>query len=744
MSWGETLIKFLEQRGLLLSPVDHSAVIALGDCPLRQLNMDGLVDEALAIKEICNELHIEYCDLQSEVVATRLNLKQFRGRINSRVCWKQRMVPIAEDSSSVTLVMANPFDMDSRKAIEFAVSKPVNVLIAEESRIISLLARYFPIDEIDEETLNDSTADKITIEGIQDHVERLDATDVHATPVVRLVNKILADAIRVGASDVHLEPSELYFAVRFRVDGMMQDIISLPKKVQANVTGRFKILANMDIAERRRPQDGRIRVSLDDRQIDMRVSTIPASSGEKVVLRVLQADYSSMNFDHLGLPTGIRERFQRDLHRKGKLLLVSGPTGAGKTTTLYVALNYLNDGTMNITTIEDPIEYKFEHINQVQVNNAANVGFASVLRSVLRQDPDVVMIGEIRDEDTLKVVLQAAQTGHLVISTVHTNDAPAAINRLLDLGAERFHIATTLAGVMAQRLVRGLCQNCAVQIPERALSRYTRYVDAYEVDVNRVKVGSGCEVCRFTGYKGRIAIYSYLQITDEVSQLIHEGASQDKIVAAARKGGFRQLDDEAIELLHSGRTTFEEIVSYLEIDKQKAVSEPIPLTIPVPQSHIPIQPTVSQPHELRIHLDTGQAIVPSQGSAPPSRALHRRKVLVIDDNKSVRKMLIALLKKEAVAVDEAANGIEGLERLYDELPDLIVCDIQMPEMNGVEFLERVKSDKQFRDIPVIMLTVDDGAENESALIRRGAHDFLSKRDSPLVMVSRIRRLLGEL
>jgi len=730
MTPNDALLKFLRTSGTLSVDVDPEVLKDAKELPIWFLTQKGYVKEVDVSEAFRKILGINSLNLDDPAVSAKLQVDRFAHKLAGKFVWRARLIPLFESGNEIVVAAANPLDHEAITAVGFALSKPVQVWLAPEVKILALLAKHFPQQNVQINSEEDQqTTDSVDI---MNETQDLDASGSEAAPIIKLANKIIADAVTLNASDIHLEPTENNLSVRFRIDGVLQDIITIPKQIKRNLTMRFKVVAGMDISERRRPQDGRIRVTIGGKRADMRVSSIPVAAGEKLVLRLMRADYGSLSFEDLSMPSELRKKLETTLRRQGKMVLVCGPTGSGKTTTLYVALNYLSDRTTNITTIEDPIEYKFEHINQIQVNNAANIGFASILRAILRQDPDIIMIGEIRDSETLKIVVQAAQTGHLVLSTVHTNDATSAVARLLDLGAEPFNLSTALAGVLAQRLTRKTCEKCKAPVPPGSLSEFKAYLDKYKIDPTSVRAGSGCQECFYSGFKGQQGIFSYLEVNDEISELIYNRASQEKLQISARKSGFLGLDEAAAELVKLGITSLAEVLPFLTL-------EPIPQEEALPVAAASA-PAFALP-ELRIHLDqSGKGSV----GRDPSQPMESSRVLIVDDNKNVRKMLIALLQNEMVTVEEAQNGKEALQKVYDRAPSLIICDLKMPEMDGKEFLQRIHKNKQTRDIPVIMLTVDDSEECEIDLIDRGAYEFLSKRSSPSVLVSRIRRVLDAL
>jgi type IV pilus assembly protein PilB len=376
-------------------------------------------------------------------------------------------------------------------------------------------------------------------------------------PTIKLVNIMIAQAVREGASDIHVEPEEEVLRIRYRVDGVMHEMMSPPKNVHAGVTSRIKIMADLDIAERRIPQDGRIRMRVGEKIIDIRLSTLPTVFGEKIVMRLLDKQSVLLGLEELGFDPDSLAKFKQMIRRPYGLILVTGPTGSGKTTTLYAALNSINSVEKNIVTIEDPVEYQLKGINQVQVNVKVGVTFATGLRTILRQDPDIIMIGEIRDRETATIAVQAALTGHLVFSTLHTNDAPSAITRLIDIGVEPFLISSSLSGVVAQRLVRKICDHC-----KKSCSPDSRLIKELGLQGKKLNFlrGEGCQECRGTGYSGRIALFELLTMDESIRQLTVSRSSASQIRNKAREAGFKQLRHDGLVKAVSGYTTLEEVL----------------------------------------------------------------------------------------------------------------------------------------------------------------------------------------
>ena len=484
----------------------------------------------------------------------------FHERLKPKFLRRVRALPIAASDGRATLAMADPLDAFTRDAIAAALGRTVAVAVAVPIELEAALERlYAELDEGSDaaEMLDDMVADA---EPAEEDAERLKDLASEA-PVIRLVNQLIARAVETHASDVHLEPFPDRLRIRYRYDGVLHEVEPPPARLQAAVISRIKIMARLDIAERRLPQDGRIKLTVRGHEIDFRVSSVPSLHGEKVVLRVL--DRTAVEFDYakLGLPADVRQGIERALDLPNGMVLVTGPTGSGKTTTLYTGLLKLNTVARNVVTVEDPIEYQLTGINQIQVKPQIGLNFASLLRSILRQDPDVIMIGEIRDLETVQIAVQAALTGHLVLSTIHTNSAAATMTRLRDMGLEDYLMTATLKAVLAQRLVRRLCPVC--KTPEPAPSALIerlgleRLAPAEAITLFHPK---GCPACRGTGYSGRRAIAELLVPNRAIDRLIFEGADDAAIERVAVEQGMRPIFDNGLLAVIEGDTTIEEVV----------------------------------------------------------------------------------------------------------------------------------------------------------------------------------------
>ncbi len=401
----------------------------------------------------------------------------------------------------------------------------------------------------------DVDSDWETLEQLSQREDLLDSSG--RSPIIRLVNSILFDAVRSRASDIHLQPLENILQVRFRIDGVLFNQFEIPKHSQEEVLSRIKVIGEMNIAEKRLPQDGRASVQIGDRLVDLRIASIPTNFGERIVIRLLDKSARLYTLGELGMPENILGTFRRIIQQEHGLILVTGPTGGGKSTTLYAGLQEINSSERNVVTLEDPIEYQLEGISQTQVSNKKGMTFASGLRSVLRQDPDIIMVGEIRDQETAEMAIQSALTGHMVFSTLHTNDAPSAVNRLLDLGIEPYLVASSLVGVLAQRLVRRICENCKTEVidnDDNQLPAEGSY------SVGKQFVGRGCESCRNTGYQGRLGVFELMPITDSLRSLIQRRMNASDIRIQARIDGMESLRDDGVNKVNAGLTTIDEVI----------------------------------------------------------------------------------------------------------------------------------------------------------------------------------------
>ena len=484
-----------------------------------------------------------------------------RDMVSERLARRFAILPLAVSESTLDIATSNPYDLDCEKTLAFATRRTVRMSLASPNRILERIEEvYAPVKRVGK------LLDRAGKSNLQPVIEKADATESELDeketerPVIKLVDHIVAEGIATGASDIHLEAGESGIAVRYRIDGMLKEVMVLPKAVGVPLVSRIKIMSQMDIADRLRPQGGRARVAINGARVDLRVSTLPASHGEKVVIRILDSRTALRSVESLGLDPVDGPRMQKLLDVREGLILVTGPTGSGKTTTLYAALRLLQHRGVNIITVEDPVEYRIPGIVQVQIHEKAGLTFASALRSVLRQDPDVVLIGEIRDRETAAIAIQASLTGHLVFATLHTNDACSSIVRLTDLGVDPVKLSGALKGVVAQRLIRRLCPACRL-VANAGVPR--RLVGAIPED-SMIYVSMGCKECSMTGYSGRVAVTEVLVTTSEIERSIAAGDPAARLLSAARASGTRSLWGCGCAQLLAGNTSAQELVRVLE------------------------------------------------------------------------------------------------------------------------------------------------------------------------------------
>ncbi len=477
--------------------------------------------------------------------------------IPSEVATKFQVVPVKREGRILTVAMANPDNIFAIDDIKFITGLEVNPVVATETSIKRAIDRFYDSADSLAEVMRDMEEDFEIVEEMDEDLGLAEAQSEDA-PVVKLVNSLISDAVNKGASDIHIEPFEKSLRVRFRIDGVLHEMMSPPLKMKGAIISRLKIMAELDIAEKRIPQDGRIKIRIGSKKIDLRVSTLPTIFGEKVVMRILDKSNLEIDLTRLGFQAVELKKFLRSIESPYGMVLVTGPTGSGKTTTLYSALNRINIPTQNIMTAEDPVEYNLEGINQVNVHEEIGLTFASSLKAFLRQDPNIVMVGEIRDLETASIAVKAALTGHLVLSTVHTNDAPSTVNRLIDMGIEPFLVASSTNLILAQRLVRRLCGQCKeeVEIHPEAM----RELGITDEDPFKIFEARGCQKCSNTGYKGRVGLYEVMPISEEVREMILNRCSANEIKIQAINEGMLTLRADGILKLKEGSTSLEEVL----------------------------------------------------------------------------------------------------------------------------------------------------------------------------------------
>lgn len=529
------------------------------------------MDKALRIQQETGERliriirHLEYSTEEQIIRTLELQLgirqvalaeivisREVADAISVTLAERHQVIPIKKQGRQITLAMADPTNFYAIDDVHMMTGCEVQPVIAAEREILRAIEQAYGIKAIVGKAVNRLRN--------EDEIGIVEIKAADEAPVVKIVNSLISQAVKDQASDIHIEPETNHIRVRYRIDGVLREIVSLPQHIHAAMISRIKIMSGLDIAEKRLPQDGRLKVQEQGHDIDLRISTLPTILGEKVAIRILDKDNGIFNIRELGFSDGNLLRYQQLIGHAYGMLLVTGPTSSGKTTTLYATLTDINSPDKNIITVEDPVEVLLDGINQVQVNNKSGLTFASALRSILRQDPNVIMVGEIRDTETADIAIRAALTGHLVFSTLHTNDAPGALPRLIDMGIEPFLVASSVLGVVAQRLVRLICQNCKQCYSSEAASRERLLLGLEPSAQVRLYRGEGCAHCGYTGYRGRIPIHEVMPLTADIRKLIAKRATGDELGAAARSAGMSTMGEDGIRKVMQGLTTIEEVI----------------------------------------------------------------------------------------------------------------------------------------------------------------------------------------
>lgn len=632
------------------------------------------------------------------------------------ICRDNALFPFDMDERTIFIAVSNPLNLNAENEISFISGRLVYSFVAKKSNINRKIVEFYNSQkfkafsaDLDEE--QKKTEETSQISGGSD-------LSAENSPIVRLVNSIINDSIDKGASDIHFEPSEEKLQIRFRIDGILKKIMDVPKYAIQQVISRIKIMSGLNIAESRKPQDGQAKMNHRGFLLDLRVSILPTHFGEKAVIRILDSRKSNIPLSKLGFDGENLEKINSVLEMKQGIILVTGPTGSGKTTTLYAMLNHIKSSTTNITTVEDPIEYTIEGINQVQVNEKGGITFASALRSLLRQDPDVILVGEIRDKETAEISIQASLTGHLVMSTIHTNSAIETLTRLLDIGVDRFKVSTALSAVIGQRLVRRICPDCKTEREANELEK-NLFPLFKKWNINpHFYHAPGCPNCDYTGYKGRAGLYEILIVNDETREMINEGANASDIEKQLHKSGYQNFTISALRLISEGKTDFAEVSRVITFS--------------------PIVPQLSTTID-KIEASSNGDVYVSNGSGSE---LPRKKILVVDDDPIMRKMTSSILKnRDTFELIEASGGKDAIEKVKSLQPDLMLLDIMMPEMDGYDVCRYIRSEMKNFVLPIIMLTALDDMEDLLKGFNLGADDYVSKPIDRDVLYARVDALL---
>ena len=553
------VLRILQDVGLVTRPQIENARLRLDGASnvVDVLMEDGIVSDVDVSRTLAAQAHMDWIDISSIVIPPQV-INQIRGEEARRF----KVIPVAFGETGLVVAIGNPLDIDTIDSLSFLLQRELELVCTSPKKIREALIKYYGTADEAADVLQEKIGEDVDL-GLEigDGSEATGVDEADA-PIIRLVSMLLIEAHRAGASDIHLEPLDKKFRVRFRVDGVLQEMQAPPKRLQSAIVSRLKIMTgSMSIAEKRLPQDGRIQVKIKRKPIDLRVSTIPTNHGESVVMRLLDKSCLKLGLPELGFFSDDQEIFEHLIKLPDGILLVTGPTGSGKTTTLYACLNYVNKPDRKIITVEEPIEYQMNGINQVPVNPEIGMTFPAALRSILRQAPNIIMIGEIRDIETASIATNASLTGHLVFSTLHTNDAPSAVARLIDIGVQPFLVASSVRAIMAQRLVRRLCNDCKQPAELNETELRALRIEPGQLLEAQVMKPVGCEQCRQIGYKGRMGIFEIFPIDDEVRHMINKRSSTLMLRQRAREQGMRTLREDGVRKILAGLTSAEEVIS---------------------------------------------------------------------------------------------------------------------------------------------------------------------------------------
>ncbi len=684
----------------------------------------GLSESALALY-VAAHWKLKVADLESaHPTAAKL--------LPASVVRRYDLYPLRDDNRHLFIATSDPTNVDAEQAAGFASGRtPVMEIAPPRALREAIDLRYSP-DKVVEHILEHVEDDVETLVHVVDDQGPAEMTPAEAehSPIIKLSNLLLRDAVQQGASDVHIQPGPSGGVVRFRVDGVLRQYMQLPIPVLDRVVSRIKVLGRLDIANRLKPQDGRTTLSIGDRRIDLRISTVPTRDSEKAVIRLLDP-VGARGLDSVAMPAPEMARLRQLLSHREGMIVVTGPTGSGKTTTLYAALRELATDDVNIMTVEDPIEYELKGMTQIQVEPKQGVTFASALRAILRQDPDIIFVGEIRDLETAEVAVQASLTGHLVLATLHTSNAVGAIRRLCDLGLDRTAVAETLRGAVAQRLVRRICAACGRSATEPPTPEAVALESAFATP--RTMRVVGCAECGHTGFKGRLPVAEVFHTSSALQTLIAAGAAAPALQETVVAGGMRPLREVALERVRRGETTLDEV--------QRVIGDATATEAPTRET----SDTPSAPTALATTASAWQAPTTSPILTPPGGAGDeidgRKHVLVVDDEATNRSFARALLEKAGHRVTEATDGLVALERLSAESYDLMLLDLDMPRLAGYEVLTHARRQVTTSTLPVIVLTGSSNPESEVEVIEHGADDYLRKPIDPRRFLARVHAAL---
>lgn len=698
----------------------------------RACSQAGLATDADILDAYSRRFGVAIADL------TRVPAVDANSLLPQETARRLRVLPLRQDGRVLVAACSRPMDLNLEAAIMFATGLRADLLLAAPAALDRALDSAYPRAD-DAKDLVGSVGILEDGEGLLREVAAMDDSAASTISTTDLVNALLVKAIRERASDVHIQPHDASIGIRYRVDGTMLEIAHLPRGLLPSITSRLKILANLDIADRMRPQDGRAQVQLSGRKVDLRISTLPVGRlGEKTVIRILDSGDSPLTMSSLGFTDAELRYVEQIFRMREGLVLVTGPTGSGKTTTLYSALRLVQETGANIVTVEDPIEYRMDGITQAQVNEKAGLTFATVLRSILRQDPDAVLVGEIRDRETADVALQASMTGHLVLSTLHTNDSASTIMRLADMGVDLTVLATSLRAVMAQRLVRRVCPECRVPCELTDLAETQQDLLAHLPDLT-LYLAAGCPACLGIGYRGRLVVPEIALISPDIEQAITQRADLHTIVDLCRRNGTVSLWEAGLDRVARGLTTLNELLDNItppiaDVRATNDRQEDVDAIFQAAGRSRSVPPAVAR-----------VATVIREDAPRPGLQLVRPKptrVLVVDEDAAARRELRGTLEGAGYTVNEAADGEAALEYVRRLKPDVILLELALPKLDGIGVLRAMQSMESCRT-SALVLTVQADPEIGVWAMELGALDVLTKPVNPQLLARRLTSLLAD-
>ena len=680
----------------------------------------GLTDDQAIASALAHQLSIPLIDLRGIRISSEV-----LDRVPSSFARNYLVLPIAVAPDRLTLTMANPLDVYALEDVRFASQLPIEIAVSPEQQLVDAISRLY----LDDDDINHSS---LSSEQVQSGLEVLpgrqsskDDTDKlddllnlsDKPPIIKFTNSIFIDAIRQNASDIHIEPRQGSVLIRYRVDGIVKEVMQTERHVHSGVLTRIKVLSNLDISERRKPQDGKFKVKFKNEPIDLRVSTLPTAYGEKITIRILNSSAGPSSLEGLGMGDQPLEGLKKAISKPQGIVLVTGPTGSGKSTTLYSCIRSLHKPEVNIVTLENPIEYELEGVNQVEINPKQGLTFAEGLRSILRQDPDIVLLGEIRDEETAEVAFHAAQTGHLVLSTLHTNSALATLSRLRDLNIDAATLANGINAVVSQRLVRKLCDKCKQPEDENESNGH---------DDATYWQAAGCESCEFTGYSGRLGIHEILTVSASLKSAILAKKDNDTLEKLAIKSGMQFLHHDGLDKARQGLTTLSEVYRVAPPPDDEVIESDDSSSEAVEVDDAAIE------ESMRVARAATTAAV---------ETVKPRKVIVSAKQEFMRHFLRGVMEGQGCVVQTYSQGGEALKKTLTEVPDMLIVGTDIVDIDVFEMVKKLRAKLSTSYIPVVVIGEDDSIEHEMLSFRAGADEYLHKPVNTMKLLARIDRLL---